>query len=87
MYGGQEETVKLLVENRLAGVIIDRFGKDIPMRPDTDTTFAARLRVTVSGQFFGWLAGLGPGVRILSPESAAREYQAYLQKLLQDYTT
>ena len=87
MYDGQEQELKIRFSNHLAGVVIDRFGKDIPMRPDTDTTFAARLRVTVSGQFFGWLAGLGPGVRILSPESAAREYQAYLQKLLQDYTT
>ena len=87
MFDGQEQELKIRFSNHLAGVVIDRFGKDIPMRPDTDTTFAARLRVTVSGQFFGWLAGLGPGVRILSPENAAREYQAYLQKLLQDYTT
>ena len=87
MFDGQEQELKIRFSNHLAGVVIDRFGKDIPMRPDTDTTFAVRLRVTVSGQFFGWLAGLGPGVRILSPESAAQKYQAYLQKLLQDYTT
>ena len=29
MFGGKEESVKLSVHNRLAGVMIDRFGKDI----------------------------------------------------------
>ena len=33
MFGGREEKVKLLVENTLAGVIIDRFGKDIMLIP------------------------------------------------------
>ena len=33
----------------------------------------------------GWLAGLGPGVRILSPDSAAKGYQDYLRQLLEDY--
>ena len=28
MFGGKEQTVKLLVKNSLAGVIIDRFGKE-----------------------------------------------------------
>ena len=33
MFGGKERTVKLLVKNNLAGVIIDRFGKDVMMIP------------------------------------------------------
>ena len=33
MFGGEEETVKLQVSNGLAGVIIDRFGKDSMMIP------------------------------------------------------
>ena len=87
MFAGQEQELKIRFSNHLAGVVIDRFGKEIAMRPDTDTTFVARLHVTVSGQFFGWLAGLGPGVRILSPETAATEYQEYLRRLLEDYTS
>ena len=85
MFAGQEQELKIRFSNHLAGVVIDRFGKEIAMRPDTDTTFVTRLHVTVSGQFFGWLAGLGPGVRILSPETAAIEYQEYLRRLLADY--
>ena len=33
MFGGKEQSVKLLVENSLAGVIVDRFGKDVMMIP------------------------------------------------------
>ena len=33
MFGGREQSVKLLVDNSLAGVIIDRFGKDVMMIP------------------------------------------------------
>ena len=87
MFAGQEQELRIRFPNHLAGVVIDRFGKEIPLRPDTDHSFTARLPVTISGQFFGWLAGLGPGVRILSPESAAQEYQEYLRKLLEDYLT
>ena len=33
MFGGQEQCVKLLCENSLVGVIIDRFGKDVMILP------------------------------------------------------
>ena len=86
MFAGQEQELRIRFSNHLAGVVIDRFGKEISMRPDSDSSFVARLRVTVSGQFFGWLSGLGPGVRILWPDTAAQEYQDYLRRLLDEYT-
>ena len=39
MFGGEEETVKLQVSNGLAGVIIDRFGKDVMMIPVDEDHF------------------------------------------------
>lgn len=36
MFGGKEQTVKLMVKNNLSGVIIDRFGKDVMMIPTDD---------------------------------------------------
>ena len=87
MFGGKEQELHLRLENRFAGVVIDRFGKEVPMRADGKDHFIARVHVTVSGPFYGWLSGLGPGVRILSPESAAQDYQEFLQKLLKQYQT
>lgn len=86
MFSGQEQTLTLCFENRLAGVVIDRFGKDVPLHAEDSQSFTARIQVTISNQFFGWLSGLGPGVRILSPETAARQYQEFLQSLLAQYS-
>ena len=53
MFGGKEKTVKLLVDNRLAGVIIDRFGKDIMLIPADENHFTVNVDVHVSKQFSG----------------------------------
>lgn len=85
MYGGRDERVALRCKNHLAGVIIDRFGKDVMMIPDERDFFKANVLVTVSEQFFGWLAGLGNGVQLLAPEAVVNEYKQYLQSILTQY--
>ena len=85
MYGGRDERVALRCKNHLAGVIIDRFGKDVMMIPDERDFFKANVLVTVSEQFFGWLAGLGNGVQLLAPGAVVNEYKQYLQSILTQY--
>jgi predicted DNA-binding transcriptional regulator YafY len=85
MYGGREETVTLEFENRLIGVVIDRFGKELTIRKRDENYFTVRVPVTVSGQFFGWLTGLGVGARIAAPEQVAQEYQNYVNRVLGQY--
>lgn len=85
MFRGREETVTVIFPNHLAGVVIDRFGKDIDMRRRSEEYFCARLKVAVSGQFFGWLTGLGSGVVIEKPEAVRNEYGEYLNTLLKQY--
>lgn len=85
MYGGRDETISLRCQNRLAGVIIDRFGKDVIMIPDEKDSFKANVLVTVSNQFYGWLTGLGSEVRIIGPEHVRTEYQEYLKTILKQY--
>jgi len=85
MFAGEEKRIKLLCENEMAGVIIDRFGKDISLHKANDMHFEVNVNVAPSSQFYGWLAGLGSRVRIVSPASEAQKYQEYLQKILLDY--
>ena len=54
MFGGKEQTVKLMVKNNLSGVIIDRFGKDVMMIPTDDEHFIVNVDVHVSRQFLGY---------------------------------
>lgn len=59
MYGGYDETVTLLCHNSLVGVILDRFGQDVPIVPVDKEHFYAKILVAVSPQFFVWLTALG----------------------------
>jgi len=85
MFAGQEKTVRLRCENSLTGVIIDTFGTDVSIRPDGDTHFIARMDILVSSQFYGWLAGLGARVEIISPDETCEEYKSYLADIISVY--
>lgn len=85
MYGGEEETVTLLMENHLIGVVMDRFGKEALVRKRDDDHFSVRVTVALSSQFFGWLTGLGAGAVIIAPEGIAKQYKEYLQGIMQNY--
>ena len=85
MFAGEEKTVQLLCDQTMTGVIIDRFGSDVAIRPKDDSHILVRVNVAVSPQFYGWLSGLSGKVRILSPTAIALDYQKYLQNILDSY--
>ena len=85
MYGGTDTKVTLCCGEHLAGVILDRFGKDIMMIPKDDHTFRVTVLVTVSPQFFGWITGIGAGIRIDGPEEVQEEYREYLRTIMNLY--
>ncbi len=86
MFGGREEKVKLLVENTLAGVIIDRFGKDIMLIPSDEEHFTVNVDVHVSTQFFGWIISLGERVKILGPDEVVAQMKEEIQRLARQYS-
>ena len=85
MYGGYDETVTILCHNSLVGVMLDRFGQDVPIVPVDEEHFYAKPLVAVSQQFFGWVTGLGNMVQITGPDKVKEEYKAYLNKILMNY--
>ena len=85
MFGGEEETVTLKLPVKMAGIVLDRFGKEIDMRKKEDDMFSVRVKVAVSEQFFGWIAGLGPEVKIVAPETVVECFTEYLKKILKQY--
>ena len=48
MFGGEEQKVKLLCENRFAGVMIVWLGKDVFMISAGDVPFTVDVKVAVS---------------------------------------
>ena len=85
MFRGKEQTVKLQVDNRLAGVIIDRFGKDVMMIPTDEEHFTVKVDVHVSRQFLGWIFSLGEGIKIVGPEEVVNQMKAECERLMGQY--
>ena len=73
MFGGEEETVKILCKNELAGVIIDRFGNDVMLMKADDEHFYARIKVAVSLKFLSWVMALGEGAMIVGPDAVVEQ--------------
>lgn len=55
MFGGREEAVTLSLPDRMAGIVIDRFGREINIRKKEEGSFQVRVTVAVSAPFFRWL--------------------------------
>lgn len=85
MFGGTEERVKLLCDNELANVILDRFGRDVNLIPKGEKQFTVNVDVAVSRQFVFWVMGLGDGAKIVAPESVVSLVQAEIERLQLQY--
>ena len=85
MFGGKERTVKLLVKNNLAGVIIDRFGKDVMMIPADNEHFTVSVDIHVSKQFLGWVFSLGENIKILGPDDVVEMMKWEIGRLVGQY--
>ena len=83
--GGEETGVTLEFAAHLAGVVIDRFGKDVTFFPAGDGRFRAYVHVVPSVQFMGWLAGLGAEARLISPPEVQKAFCAHCRQVLQQY--
>lgn len=85
MFGGKEQQVKLLVDNRLAGVIIDRFGKDVMLIPADEEHFTVNVTVHISNQFLSWVISLGEGVKIVSLDEVVNRLKKEVERLAGQY--
>lgn len=85
MFDGEEQRVRIQFENNLAGVVIDRFGKEVNILPVDYTHFEINVNVAVSNQFFGWLISLGPGAKIVGPESVVEQMKEIVKNLTELY--
>ncbi|NCE64878.1 WYL domain-containing protein [Pseudoflavonifractor sp. 524-17] len=81
MFSGREGQIRLRCENRLVGVVLDRFGQEVMLIPDGAEHFTVTVQAVVSPQFLGWLFGLGEGVSLLGPSWAVDQWRGQLDAL------
>ncbi len=79
MFGGEPTRVKIAFKNEMAGVMIDRFGQDITIRPsDRKGWSQTSVDVALSDQFFGWIFALGDSVMITGPKDVVERFKSEL---------
>lgn len=64
MYEGKEQEVILTCENDLMKHIIDRFGEKVYTAPTDDMHFCAKVTVSLSQTFYGWVFSFGGKMKI-----------------------
>lgn len=85
MLGGDSTHVTMECHNSMAGVIIDRFGKDTLMIRMDDEHFIAHVEVVPSDQFLGWIIGLGGDVKITEPTTVVDRVKEILSTQMRIY--
>lgn len=85
MFSGEEIEVKLKFkkENRLLGIVVDRFGSDLYISSPDSEHFAVTLNIAPSPVFWGWIFSFGTDVEIVSPKSLKKEYVDKLINLIE----
>ena len=81
MFGGETVPVTIEVDDGLAGVVIDRFGKETMIVPGTNGRFRCTVNVSVSDQFLGWIASFGSRMRIIGPDSVVDRMKALILEM------
>lgn len=79
MFGGEDALVTMFCESSLAGVILDRFGRDVLLVPE-ENGFRFSAHVCLSPVFYGWVISFGGKIRILSPDAAQHGLRLTLQE-------
>lgn len=83
MYRGQRQRIKLRFEKALAGVVIDRFGRDVMLIPEDGEHFVLTTEISLSPNFMGWLTSFAGRATILFPPAAVDEYRSFCRRALE----
>lgn len=80
--------VALKFKDRLVRVIVEKFGFETEIKRINEEYMMAEVKVQVSKQFYGWLAGFeSEDLSLVSPAEEVEKYKNYLKKALDYYST
>ena len=85
MFHGEKRRVHIEFPDDKVSIFIDRFGKDVTIRPAENGRSFVAVDVAVSQQFFGWVFGLGADVKITSPKDVVADYKKQIEEQLKGY--
>lgn len=85
MFAGDDVNVKLRFHKDLLNVVIDRFGRETMLIPDSEDHFNFTVKVAVSPMFLSWVIGFGNKAQILYPQAVVEQCKALCQEVMSQY--
>jgi predicted DNA-binding transcriptional regulator YafY len=85
MFTGKPVQARLRFDPAILNQVVDQFGPDVRISKDEEGGIVARVRVTPSPVFFGWMFGFGEQARILEPKELVQGMRAHLDKVSARY--
>lgn len=83
MYGGQPVDIVIEFDDKLIGVVYDKFGENAKMIRTHENTCVATVKVQISPTFWGWLFQFGRQMRILSPSNMIEQQHKMISEFMQ----
>lgn len=82
MYGGTLTDMVLEFDDKLIGVVHDKFGEKTKMIRTVEGRCVASVKVQIAPSFWGWMFQFAGEMKIISPESLMEEYRERARKVL-----
>jgi predicted DNA-binding transcriptional regulator YafY len=85
MFAGDSVNVKMRFHKSLLNVVIDRFGKDIMLIPESEDYFNFTAKIAVSPMFLSWVIGFGNKATVLYPPQVVQQCKQLCEETLSQY--
>ena len=85
MFGGRTVNVGFECPEDKVGILIDRFGQDVKVTNGTSGRLKVYSEAVLSSQFYGWVASVGPQIKLISPSDAVNGMRDFLKVNLENY--
>ncbi len=85
MYGGILRKVTIEFEEKLIGVVFNKFGEKTIINKNGDR-YTANILVQISPTFWGWLMQFPAEMRIVEPEHIREQFREWVMLAVEDYS-
>jgi predicted DNA-binding transcriptional regulator YafY len=85
MYSGEESLIEIEFDAHLINVVIDRFGREVAVRPVEEDTFRMSTQAIISDGLVRWLLTWGSDAKVLTPLSLVERMREESEKFYKKY--
>lgn len=85
MFTGDDRWIKIVFENDLINMIIDRFGLDVDIEPIDDAHLLLTTKAKISIGLKSWIMRWGAKAKVISPPELAEDIVEEIQKMQERY--